>query len=483
MVKMKHIFPTALLFILCFDATGQKQGNIWYFGEGLGFDFNNGSPQLLYHGGRIKGYPQSSNEFKYAEGSATISDQTGQLLFYSNGENIWDRNHQIMPNGAGLMGMYSSTHSAFIVPLPQTDSLFYVFTTDGIERQLSGGLRYSLVNMCLNNGYGDVVNGQKNVLLLDTVSEKLAGVAHKNGTDVWLLSHKFNSDAFYAYRVSPSGIVDTVISNVGSVHMGSGFFSSIGQMKPSPDGKRIALVFSNVTPAVAELFNFDDSTGVVSNPISLTTSNGEYGIEFSPDNSKLYTTSIAGLSQYNLSAGGGTQTAINASKTVINSAGCGVSGLQLGPDGRIYVCRCASHVGVVHNPNGLGNACNYADSAIDFGFPFKATSSFPSFINGYQYNNGISECLTVSSTEERSVQNQPRLAPNPITGQDYVLVDCNKPGQLTLFDATGRIQRTKELDGTKRKLNVSKLPSGVYFWKITTTPKHHYSGKLIKFGN
>jgi hypothetical protein len=293
-----RIFVLFLLAVAPLFSFSQGQTHNWYFGEGVGMDFSDGEP-LGFDGGEVFGNPQGMMEYIYSEGVAVISDDIGNLLFYSNGEKVWDMNHEVMPNGDDLMGMYSSTTAAFIVPQPNSDSLFYLFTTDGLERELANGLRYSKIGMCRNQGKGDVIPQEKNILLLDTVSEKLAATYHANGTDVWLVSHKYFSDAFYAFRIAEDGIVETVISHTGSVHIGDPVFfngcgGAIGQMKISSDGSRLALVFSNVSPAKAELFDFDISTGIVSNFIGLQPYGEEevntfmYGVEFSPDNSRLY---------------------------------------------------------------------------------------------------------------------------------------------------------------------------------------------------
>jgi hypothetical protein len=39
----------------------------------------------------------------YQEGCATISNSSGQLLFYTDGITVYNRNHQVMPNGTGLL--------------------------------------------------------------------------------------------------------------------------------------------------------------------------------------------------------------------------------------------------------------------------------------------------------------------------------------------------------------------------------------------
>jgi hypothetical protein len=149
---------------------------------------------------------------------------------------VWNSLNQIMPDGDSLKGFYSSTSAAFVIPFPLSDSLYYLFTTDGVERYLQNGLRYSIINMCLDNGKGNVIKSQKNILLLDTVSEKLCAVAHPNGTDIWLIAHKHFTNSFYVYLLTPSGINSPVISNAGAIHSGGSFngcATAIGQMKAS----------------------------------------------------------------------------------------------------------------------------------------------------------------------------------------------------------------------------------------------------------
>src|SRR6185295_10516236 len=92
------------------------------------------------------------------EGSASIADENGDLLFYTDGLSVWNKNHQIMPNGSGMLGNPSSTQSALIIPVPSSDSLYYIFVCDG------GTAHYSQLDMTLNGGLGDL-NTIKNVFL------------------------------------------------------------------------------------------------------------------------------------------------------------------------------------------------------------------------------------------------------------------------------------------------------------------------------
>ena len=106
------------LIIFCNAASAQKQANNWYFGDKAGITFNQGDPVAL-----------TDSEMWSLEGCSTISDRDGNLMFYSNGMEVWDRTHNVMPNGSGLLGDISTTQSGIIVPYPGKEDLFYMFIT------------------------------------------------------------------------------------------------------------------------------------------------------------------------------------------------------------------------------------------------------------------------------------------------------------------------------------------------------------------
>ena len=137
-------------------ATAQQETAIWYFGEGAGLDFNSGAPVPLTDGALVT-----------QEGGASIADATGNLLFYTDGSTIWNRNHAQMPNGTRLRGHASSTQSAIIVPSPGDPNIYYVFTV--FVQGNPGGLRYNIVDMTLDGGLGDITT--KDVPLENRVLE------------------------------------------------------------------------------------------------------------------------------------------------------------------------------------------------------------------------------------------------------------------------------------------------------------------------
>ena len=168
-MKIRIIFFFVLLSQLLFS---QGEANIWYFGENAGLDFNSGNPVALTNG-----------QLNTIEGCATISNSVGQLLFYTDGITIYNSNHQVMLNGAGLYGDTSSTQSATIVKKPGSATLYYVFTID--EEVNPNGFCYSIVDMSLDGGNG-AVTSTKNILVYTPTCEKLAVVKHANNTDFWI---------------------------------------------------------------------------------------------------------------------------------------------------------------------------------------------------------------------------------------------------------------------------------------------------------
>ena len=373
---------TKYLFVLMFAVSAihstyaQNESNFWYFGSAAALDFSGPNPVAV-----------AGSAMSTSEGCASISDKTtGQLLFYTDGLTIYNRNNIQMPNGSGLLGDGSSTQSAIIVPNPVSSNLFYVFT---VAAQAAGGLTYSVVDMTLQGGLGDV-NGTKNVQLIDTTTEKVTAVMHCNGHDIWVIAHKYSSNAYYSYLITNAGIQAPVITNIG-VYIGvqggfGGQEETIGYLKASPNGKKIAS--SNwVNVNKMEIFDFNNSTGVLSNVITDTyppnNFDGPYGVCFSPDNSKVYFGIFPDrIFQYDLNAG--SPAAILASKyTVVQNVALTIGGLGLAKNGKIYISTSnLSTLDVINTPNVVGVGCGYQATAVNLGAGM-AIFGLPTFIESF----------------------------------------------------------------------------------------------------
>ncbi|MGZ4055048.1 MAG: PKD domain-containing protein [Bacteroidia bacterium] len=362
---MKKLLKFLLLARLIFNVGighSQNQNKIWYFGDHAGLDFNSGSP-----------VPLLGSSLFTNEGCSSIADNSGNLLFYTDGITVWNKVHAMMPNGFGLMGNPSTTQSSMITPMPGSTTKYYLFTID----QLGGAMRYSIVDMTLAGGLGDVT-ATKNVLLHPAVSEKQCAIQKCDG-NIWIISHESTSNMFYVDLVTPSGISPSITSSVGTSHAGGGgggTFNTVGQLKISQQGNKLALAIRDV--AVFEVFDFDINTGVVSNPVSINPGAYPvaYGVEFSPDGSKLYGGVITGSTVYQFNLLAGSPAAISASATAVGITGNFTNSLQLGTDGKIYVAKSISqtvglgYLDVINNPNASGAACSYVSAGVTLGGNF-----------------------------------------------------------------------------------------------------------------
>ncbi len=242
-------FRLIILFILiCSIGFAQTPDDNWVFGYFAQINFGPAGPT-----------DSGGGPIDTDEGSGTISDSEGNLLFSTDGMVVRDRFGDVMPNGTGLNGNFSSTQNTVIVPFPgdNEERFYYIFT---VAAQLNGGdpdnngLEYVVVDMEANGGLGDVT--QASTELLASTSEKIHATYQPNNRDVWVVVHEMGSADFYAFPVDCDGIGEPVVSTTGHIlsYRFSTYFSAIGTMKISPDGSQIASTYNST--------NTDGSIGV-----------------------------------------------------------------------------------------------------------------------------------------------------------------------------------------------------------------------------
>ncbi|MBK7027989.1 MAG: PKD domain-containing protein [Bacteroidales bacterium] len=342
---MKSFFLIIALFLFLFGSA-QNQGNIWYFGTHAGLDFNTGSPVYLEDG-----------MLDTFEGTASMCNSDGELLFYTDGVTVYSANHNIMYNGFGLMGNSHTTQSALIIPFPGTNAQYLVFTLD--YAYSNGTFSYSIVDMTQNNGLGAVT--AKNVFIQEGCTEKMSAVFHENQQDIWVIIHERDNNVFKSYLITSAGFINNpVVSTTGPAINGPQ-----GSLKASPDGSLLAM--ATYHQKRAEIYHFDKATGMVSYNQGFSYPDATYGVEFSGDNSKLYVNvsyDIKQIYQIDLSV---------YTNILIATPVMAPGAMQLGPDGKIYVALYdrpnigSSNLGVINSPELTGTACNYADAAISLG--------------------------------------------------------------------------------------------------------------------
>ena len=404
----KKVLLTILLSIIYHFCYPQLETSVWYFGNNAGLDFKSEKPTILLDGA-----------LENWEGVASFSDSLGHLLFNTNGQTIWNREHQVMKNGTDLIGSAGSTECAIIVPWPESKGKYFVFV---VAENGIGPLSYSVVDMNLDEGRGAVTE-DKNIILEDLVVEKVTAIRHENCKDFWLLTRSTGADNTDEHNPDGSGrsVVEYLVDKdgislssrrefvVGSVDYGEvDFFNriegdndnhpmAIGYMRVAPNGKYIAcatsalVLVSGVFYSVLDLYRFDAATGEVSPYLSFLDPCQElYGTEFSNDASKLYYSTACQVFQIDLSLG--------SEEDIINSVTLvgefdyqhfdipkvpldifpydyptfaayqhalelktpHAGALQLAINGKIYLAQNnCEYLGVIENPRAKGTACGF----------------------------------------------------------------------------------------------------------------------------
>lgn len=386
----KTILLTLGICLQSLALMAQKEADFWYFGNNAGIQFTPTGPIALENG-----------LLKTDEGCSVISTKEGKLLFYTDGITVWNASHKIMANGGGLKGDPSSTQSSVAIPRPKHPGEYYLFTVAATAKE--DGIRYSLVDTRLNGGQGEVVQAEKNTPLATPVTEKLTAVVHRNGTDIWVIGHGWKTNEFLAYLVTENGVNTTAVSSkVGVVHDG-GILNTQGYMKSNPDGTNLALALEETN--VVEMFDFDNSTGIVSNPISVKLKEASYvyGVEFSPDGSLLYASAagIGEIVQFNLQAG--TPQKIQESQTLIGSSPNKewIGAMQVASDGKIYFpIYNTPYLGTIEHPNVVGVGCEMKTNVVELKGK-TSTLGLPTFTQSFFENTKTEKVTYFTGTAKK----------------------------------------------------------------------------------
>ncbi len=459
--------------IICNNLRGQKESTNWFFGDSLLMTFTD--TEIVCS--KVPGFCQ--------EASSSISSENGDLLFYIDGSHVWNKNFTKMNNtgidfesyteGAGS----STTQGILILPMPGDSLNYYIFHFGDT------GLEYSIVDMSLDSGFGDIT--EKNVHIFEELQlmEKLTAVKHGNGRDWWVFVHQsiysFDpelTNKFYELLVTPTGISGPFELNIGEL---LDFQTNWGEMVFSPDGSMLALTALNIL----ELFEFDRCTGMLSEYTYIDNfdliSYSAYGCSFSPDGSKLYVSSAYTdiLYQYCLNC----NDTIEDTKTLIFEnpySNYFIGQHELGPDGKIYFALGYNTIPnnifstrnmnlcVIKNPNAEGLACDLDTSTIWLGNR-RSTAGLPNMVN-YTLGPLIgSECDTVviDTTTNISLPELEDLLiyPNPATTQ--ITIQSNNTEELIYTIKT--IQGQVILSGSfmlEKSINIKDIAAGVYMVEI-----------------
>ena len=317
----------------------QLEASNWVFGGFGGVNFSCSVPQIF------------PTPFDGLEGGASISSASGELLFFTNGDAVWNKESfglcltegKLVESAPGTL-VRRPPKAPLSFRIPATP--LYTICLPPIALKIISRMVFDtpVINMSMNGGFGDVI--EKNKPLASFAAEKIAHI-QPNGTDVWVVTHGVLSNAFYAYSITSAGLNPVpVISNTGQVHPGGR-----GYMKFSPDGKRLVATcfkYELDDGTNTELFAFDSNTGAVTADFILpTTSKSDYAASFSPNGKILYTSCswacTPTIEQFNLEAG--TPQQIVDQRFTIQAPRI-YGALQLGIDGKLHYLSYDSNTGI-----------------------------------------------------------------------------------------------------------------------------------------
>ncbi|MEO0776280.1 MAG: gliding motility-associated C-terminal domain-containing protein [Bacteroidota bacterium] len=446
-IRLRLGFGLILLCIQWNSTTAQsKRGNIWYFGSGYGLNFNEDADFVM-----------PPNGMRTFEGCATICDDNGDLLFYSNGGGrtdvgfpqgeIWNREDDVFYDMRGEEGGgWSSTQSSIIVPVPGEPSQYYLFTVDELERLLdngfSRGLSYFIVDMNENGGLGGVIDYQENIL--PDVVEGVSACAHTNGRDYWLVVYSRSLRTLNVYLVDPSGV------SLQQTVPRPTFWEPdllIGALRFSPDGKYFY--------ATGALFDFDAGTGTLSNDRWLSTTES-YGVTFSPNGEYLYAygdpnPDELSIRRYQTNS----PTPVLTREEIFDFEERALLGqMQVAPDGNIYFVERnfdngAVSMGVIQCPN---TASPCVEQGVAF-FPpgtFIPNLGLPNFTDHFFIGNFMGEVfpVTVDASELEICVGEPSIL--SASGPDGVVSEYvwsnGAVGETVIINQPGTYQVTVTSD-------------------------------------
>lgn len=371
-----HLFFVALLLLIPRISFSQQETFNWKIGRFNTLKFTSNPPVFL-----------TQNLFTYEEASATISDDNGNLLYYTNGLDVYDGTQNIINNGNNISGInqfsnypevFSSTQGCVFQKVPRNNSLILLFTLNDFY-SIDKKLKYNIINLNQNT----VVVKSRTLSDQKALSEKMIIANHCNNVDKWLITseHSLNSSnkiIFHVYLITENGVQNTAVSS--QIDLNDVFCLMSGQMKVNNQGNQIVMS----TDKGIALFQFDSFSGdiLLQKTINTPEIGSGYGIEYSPNDKILYVDE----NQIDLA----TEQIFKYKPEV------SFSQLQIGCDDKIYRygfvdsiyinnswIKGGRSIETINNPNQLNSNCDFQPNVfqfIDSTFPTIGLPNIPQYL-------------------------------------------------------------------------------------------------------
>jgi hypothetical protein len=480
-------FRLILLFGLLFPnlVLSQNQDKVWMMGYGCCSPNFTGINMDFRSGGLV--ISSIVRYFNFTETNGQICDSSGNTLFSSNGIYIANALDDTMLNGSGLNPSdYTSAHTTYglhipqanlVIPMPSDPTKYYLFhetSDDRFNTYATFYLYYSIIDITLDGGLGGVV--QKNTILLhdSLVEGELTACKHANGRDWWLFSHKFETDTFYRFLITPSGIQGPWIDETGSWRT-----NNFGQTVFSVDGSKLAYYEHN---GDLDIWDFDRCTGILSNLIhvDINDSMGAGGAAFSRSGRYLYIASVNFVYQLDMQAadipGSVIIVAVYDGFTTAGFFPTVFWQMELAPDDKIYINSTSSVMDyhVINYPDSGGLSCDLQQHSIHLpGY----SASLPNHLNYFlgPVEGSICDSLTNDISNLTFTIPSFNVFPNPAKNILYVTQN-NKEliNSINVLNSIGQeqdVSYSSIKNGEYLEINISSLTPGIYFIELISQKK------------
>ena len=492
-MKFVSIFLCILLGFIKFSEA-QGYSNLFMSGYdccspgsgGTNIDWISGTPIISY-------VPRNMN---FSGASANITNERGELLFYTNGDYIANSLNDTMANGSGLCpGPFANSYRRMGFPIPQSvlilpkdqgnSSLYYLIHEAGdvnVPLYSPTQLNYSIIDMSLNNGLGAVVS-KNNVLLNDTLSSGLiTACRHANGRDWWIVVPKTASNLYHIFLLTPFGIAH-FSQQIGMVMDQLDW----GQVVFSPEGEHYARMDSHNG---LQILNFDRCSGTFSNfqhidSAAFAGSPMFTGVAFSPNGRFLYVSHTLYVYQFDLLASN-----LSNSKMLVATYDGFVSGYsttfylaQLFNDGKIYIITGAGsdRLHVINYPDSLGLSCDVQQHSIVLSTYNAQTITTPPYFFSGAVDGSICDSLILISSNNQLSQNQLEVAPNPTHGVITLhCKDCDITEIKIWNSLGGNCCKTIENNVTNQiEFTIDEFQPGVYILEVILKSNKRVFKKIV----
>jgi hypothetical protein len=487
------------LFVFSKTLHAQQYDKVWVFGTPM--------TTITFEGDSVINGQLEDTALGSFVTMGSMCDASGNLLFFTNGINVYNRFAKRMPNGDSLSypsewynllgdGM-SSSQGAVILPKPNDTSQYYIFHYTSTDTIVSGGgyeathLYYSIVDMREDSGRGDLT--AKNVPIIENEIlsfSRLSACRHANGRDWWIIKNAWHTNIYYEFLLTPDSLIGPFVQQVGpqyGVGVEQAAYSIFSQ-----DGSKYA---SFTDQSNVMIFNFNRCSGLLSNPISFFNSDsynpttdpnsGGCSGAFSPNGRFFYITNRLELNQYDLSV-----TPVHDSvrlQTLTDTTDhFQMDIMQLAPNAKIYVS-CwnggKDSIHVINQPDSFGVACDFKM----YGQPVNTISpiNLPYFPN-YRLGALAGSCDTIHTSVRAIADARPAfasVAPNPALDQASLFYSTNSNSQnrAEIFDMTGNLIWNSNTVGSSGNINInlSAMPAGIYLVRFTADDNILLNTKLV----